>query len=261
MILSFAICNVPTMPLRREPAHRSEQVSQILFGEKVEVLEINDKEWARIRCEWDNYEGWCKSSQIKFLHAKEYKKEIKFLNSTHSDKLIMEQGEMLLALGSSMFGMKGKKVPVNGKVGIFKGKKLSTKNMEASGVLLQAVAMQYLHAPYLWGGRSIQGIDCSGLTQMAYKLCGKRLPRDAWQQAMEGETVDFLQSAQCGDLAFFDNEEGKIIHVGMLLSNQTIIHATDTSGRVVVDLIDQGGIISHSLRKRTHQLRMIKRYL
>lgn len=90
-------------------------------------------------------------------------------------------------------------------------------------------------------------------------MCGMAIPRDASQQAKEGTGVDFLQHAQCGDLAFFDNSEGKIVHVGILLDNHTIIHATETSGRVVIDRIDQEGIISVKLKKRTHHLRFVKR--
>ena len=261
MVLSFAICNVSVMPLRKEPSHAAEQVSQLLFGEKAEVLEINDKEWARIRCAWDDYEGWGKLSQIKLVQYKEYKKPIKFLSATHEDKLVISGEPMWLALGSSLFNLKGKKIPNGNSIGIYKGKKIDIEKAEATGADIVQAAAMYMHAPYLWGGRTIAGIDCSGLSQMAYKLYNKVLPRDAWQQALEGTTVDFLQEAKDGDLAFFDNAEGKIIHVGVLLSNNKIIHATDTSGRVVTDSIDQGGIISHQLRRRTHSLRLIKRYL
>ncbi len=114
---------------------------------------------------------------------------------------------------------------------------------------MRIAAMKYLYAPYQWGGRSIAGIDCSGLTQMAFRLCNHPIARDASVQATEGELVDFLQHAQCGDLAFFDDKEGKIVHVGILLDSQTIIHATDTAGHVVIDRIDPGGIISISHEK------------
>jgi cell wall-associated NlpC family hydrolase len=156
--------------------------------------------------------------------------------------------------------LKGGKIKLGNEQGSFKGKKLAYKDLQLNCESIKAVAMQYLYAPYQWGGRSVAGIDCSGLTQMAFKLCGKELPRDAALQAQDGDAVDFLQHGRCGDLAFFDNAEGKIVHVGILLDHDTIIHATEMLGRVTIDRIDQGGIISTTLRKRTHQLRLVKRY-
>ena len=260
MVLAYAYCNVPLMPVRSEPAHRAEQVSQLLFGEKVEIQEVNNKDWAKIAGAWDDYEGWCKLSQLKVVQKKEYSKETKYLSANHTGKLVMPEEEMLLPLGSELVSMKGGSiVPVN-ETGKFKGKKLNIKKAILTGATLKDAAMHYLHAPYLWGGRSAAGIDCSGLSQMAFKLCNHRIPRDASQQALAGELVDFLQHAQCGDLAFFDEKEGRINHVGILLDTQTIIHATETSGRVVIDRIDQGGIISVSLKRRTHNLRMVRRY-
>jgi hypothetical protein len=257
--LAYAFCNVSVMPVRTEPAHSSEQSNQLLFGEKVEIVEINNKEWAKIVSSLDEYEGWCKLSQLTIIQKKEYHKTVKYMAATHTDKLLMEEGKMWLPLGSDLVRLKGGRInPVN-ETGKYKGKKLPLKNLVLSCDTLKAAALQYLHAPYQWGGRSLLGIDCSGLTQMAFKLCGRAIPRDASQQANEGQLVDFLQNARCGDVAFFDNKEGKIVHVGILLDTQTIIHATDTSGRVVVDRIDQAGIISTSLRMRTHNLRVVKR--
>jgi gamma-D-glutamyl-L-lysine dipeptidyl-peptidase len=256
--LAYAFCNVPVMPVRSDPSHSSEQTTQLLFGEKVEIIEINNKEWARIHVAWDGYEGWCKQSQITTVQKKEYRKEVKFLAATQTDKLLMPEGEFWTPMGSELRIKGGKIKPVN-EAGKFKGKKIKISEATLNCETLKHAAMKYLHAPYQWGGRSVAGIDCSGLTQMAFKMCNHSIPRDASQQANEGLLVDFLQHAQCGDLAFFDNKDGKIVHVGLLLDNQTIIHATDTSGRVVVDRIDQGGIISVSLRMRTHNLRVVKR--
>jgi cell wall-associated NlpC family hydrolase len=114
----------------------------------------------------------------------------------------------------------------------------------------------FLNAPYLWGGKTLFGIDCSGFTQVVFKMLGKNLKRDAWQQAEQGEIVNFLQEAKAGDLAFFDNAEGHVIHVGIMLNEQQIIHA---SGRVKIDPIDGQGIYSLDLKKHTHKLRIIKR--
>ena len=259
MVLAYAYCNVPVMPMRSEPSHRADQVSQLLFGERAEIQEVNNKDWAKISCAWDEYEGWCKLSQLKVVQKKEYRKDAKYLSGSHIGKLVMPEGEMLLPLGSELMSMKGGNlVPVN-EPGKFKGKKLNIKKAVPDGDALKAAAVKYLHSPYLWGGRSAAGIDCSGFTQMVYKLCNHKILRDASQQAEAGVLVDFLQHGQCGDLAFFDEKDGKINHVGMLLDNQTIIHATETSGRVVIDRIDQGGIISVSLKRRTHNLRMVKR--
>jgi hypothetical protein len=258
--LSYAFCNVSVLPLRSEPDHKAEQVSQMLFGEKAEVIEVNTKEWARIHCTWDGYEGWCKLSQLTLISKKEFRKEVKYLSASHTDKLILPEGEMWLPLGSELRLKAGKIKPVHDE-GTFKGKKFNIREATLDCESLKKAAFRYLHAPYQWGGKSVAGIDCSGFTQMAFKLCNHSIPRDASQQANEGTLVDFLQHAECGDLAFFDNKDGKIVHVGILLNNETIIHATDSSGRVVVDKIDQGGIISVSLKKRTHNLRMVRRII
>lgn len=261
MILSYAFCNVSVMPVRADASHRAEQVNEVLFGEKLEVLEINNDDWARIRTAWDEYEGWCRLGQITLITAKDYKKPVKYLAANNDCKLVFEKGYQWIPAGASLFHLRKNRIAIYNQEGKFKGKKLSLKKSELNAEAVKAAAMSYLHAPYEWGGRTIEGIDCSGLTQMAFKLSGKAIPRDASQQALVGESIDFLQNAQCGDLAFFDNAEGKIVHVGILLDNQTIIHATATTGRVVIDKIDPGGIISISLKKRTHNLRLVKRYL
>lgn len=259
MILSYACCNVAVMPVRKDPYHTAEQVTQTLFGEKLEVIQTNSREWARIRCTWDDYEGWCKLSQIALLHKKDYMKEVKYLSGNHLGRLLLPEEEMLLPLGAELHHVKEGGYKAAHLSGKFKGAKINIKQTVPSAETLKDAARQYLHSPYQWGGRSALGIDCSGLTQMAYKLCNYPIPRDAAQQAQIGSPVDFLIHAQCGDLAFFEGKEGNINHVGMLLDGETIIHATDTAGRVVIDKIDQSGIISISLKKRTHTLRMVKR--
>ncbi|MBA3829365.1 MAG: C40 family peptidase [Taibaiella sp.] len=249
------------MPLRSEPAHKAEQVNQLLFGEKAEVLKVNDKDWAYIRCEWDGYEGWCKTGQLALISRKEYRKAPRYWVADHYSRFIFEGSEMWLPLGADLFGMSGGKININKSAARFKGKKVNIHKEQANCETLLAAAHKYMNAPYQWGGRTVAGIDCSGLIHMAFKLCGRAIPRDASQQALQGEVVDFLQHAVCGDLAFFDNPEGKIVHVGLLLDNERIMHANDASGRVVIDRIDQEGIISTSLRRRTHHLRVVKRYI
>jgi cell wall-associated NlpC family hydrolase len=165
-----------------------------------------------------------------------------------------------LPQGAELTGLKKGRLPVAGKDGGFKGKKLDLRKVTASPEILLEATLSYLHAPYQWGGRTSAGIDCSGLVQMAFKICGIPVLRDAAQQANLGSEVHFLAESRAGDIAFFDNAEGRIVHVGILADKHTIIHATDTAGRVVEDRIDNAGIISISLKKRTHKLRTIRRF-
>lgn len=256
---SFASCSVSVAPLRREASHRSEQTSQLLYGERVEVLEHNpETDWAFVKCAWDGYEGWCKGGQLQGIDKKDFKKEAR-ISINHTGAIHLEQGTLWIPAGGELTGLKNGLIPAGIGAAKFKGKKVAISKAECSIDALLQAAKSYLHAPYHWGGRAIGGIDCSGLVQMAFKLCGKSVLRDAAQQATMGEEVHFLSEAKPGDLAFFDNSEGRIVHVGILLSSQDIIHATDAAGRVVVDRIDNGGIISVSLKRRTHHLRSIRR--
>ena len=161
--------------------------------------------------------------------------------------------------GSELTGIRRGHVPVGEASGKFRGKKLNLRKAQLSAAALLDAARSYLDAPYQWGGRSLAGIDCSGIMQLIFKLCGAVVLRDAAQQATMGIEVHSMAEAEAGDLAFFDNTEGSIVHVGILTDKQTIIHATDTSGRVVKDRIDNAGIISTLLKKRTHNLRTIRR--
>lgn len=260
MTLAYAICSVSAMPVRALPSHRSEQVSQLLLGERMEVLEIQADGWVRIMAEWDQYIGWVKEGQIQKVLYKDYKKPLRALSASPNDVMELPDGRFPVSPGSSLFQMK-KKSFVWRPDFLYKGKKIVLADTVPSEKLVAPLAKMYMGSPYVWGGRSLSGIDCSGLTQMVYKMMNQRIPRDAYQQAECGETVGFLQEAVCGDLAFFDNAEGRITHVGILLDHHNIIHATETSGCVVIDAIDNGGIISRRLRMRTHNLRLVKRLL
>ena len=257
MLFPFAFCNVSVASLKKEPAHKSEQVSELILGERVEILKRNEQGWAYVKADWDGYEGWCRGTQLTIFSKKEFAKERKWVTTKLTDKFVFDEQEMWLPYGSEI---QKSKLTIGEVEGKFKGKKVAFNEMALNEDSIIAAAKLFLHAPYLWGGRTVAGIDCSGLSQIAYKLCNKKIRRDAAQQAEEGEVVDFLQHAKTGDLAFFDNTEGKIIHVGILLDAENIIHATENSGRVVIDKIDSAGIISKSLRQRTHNLRMVRRY-
>ena len=137
----------------------------------------------------------------------------------------------------------------------FEGKELNETNPKSK---LVSTALHYLNSPYLWGGKSPFGIDCSGFVQCVYQLHGIQLPRDAYLQAAHGETLGFIDESEPGDLAFFDNNEGKITHVGIIMPDYHIIHAF---GQVRIDRLDQTGIFNSLQNTHTHKLRVIKKIL
>jgi cell wall-associated NlpC family hydrolase len=242
--------------MHKHPQHRSEQVNQLLYGDRVEVLEL-DQYWAKVRTFDDDYEGWILLQQIRPVSKREFSAAPKFLNLSGDGRLVSENNVVPLPEGATL---RNRHFLPAGEKARFKGKRAVITELQPGAVGIEAAAMRFLSAPYQWGGRVSQGIDCSGLTQIVMKLNGVNIARDAAQQAMQGTPVAFLQEAKVGDLAFFANEEGKINHVGILLNEHTILHATETAGCVVIDKIDQQGIVSRMLRKRTHSLRLIRRF-
>ncbi len=257
--MSYGICPLSLIPVRQEPSHRSEQVSQLLFGETFTVLETH-AEWLRIRISHDDYEGWIQrvqSIELSLTEFTELQKARPFLNYDLVQILINHQSITSILLGSQLPWFRSGTCRIGNTAYAFEGNARQHDSL-ITGKTVVENAYMYLNAPYLWGGRSPFGIDCSGLTQMAYKLCGIALKRDAWMQAEMGTTVHLLDETLPGDLAFFDNEEGRIIHVGILTAKNRIIHA---SGQVRIDSIDHHGIFNVDARKYTHNLRIIKRIL
>ena len=239
-------------PLLKEPSYQHEMISQLLFGEQAELLEETET-FARIKCLNDNYEGWCLNNQLAKINPASVFILKGFINKP-SAVAFLNNSPVQLPLATPVYenidnGHYKLHYPHNNF--------LPVEGIATNSVTALEIAMSFLNTAYIWGGKSSYGIDCSGLTQQIMKLMGITLPRDAYQQVTKGETVDFLQAAHCGDLAFFDNEAGEIIHVGMLLDNNTIIHA---SGYVKIDAIDNFGITNSITGKRSHRLRIIKRF-
>jgi cell wall-associated NlpC family hydrolase len=254
--MSFVICIVPAAPIRKEDSHRSEMVSQLLFGEIAEVLE-ETKAFTMLRCLYDGYKGWCQTSQLVIIEDAQAIKNGKALTNKWDTIIEFNDHPMHLSIGSSLGLLHDGRSQIGKYSFSYQGQTWDPSTATLTDDALEAKAFQYLNTPYLWGGRSVFGIDCSGFVQQVFRFFDKPLPRDAYLQAGEGEVVGFLQEAKCGDLAFFDNEEGRITHVGLLLTGDSIIHS---SGKVRVDKIDNMGIINSHTGERTHKLRIIKRY-
>ena len=245
--------------MRQEPSHRSELVNQLLFGDVFEILE-QQPEWVHIKLTYDHYQGWVHRNQVSLLEESEWQAIRNEGSKTVSTDLIQVLEDKTLntsfAVGAACtfpFFEKGK-FSLAGKVYEYPGQVHRIEAPDPEQVVMHA--MTFLNTPYLWGGRSPFGIDCSGFTQLAFKMAGIIIPRDASIQAQYGEAIHLIHEAQPGDLMFFDNEEQEITHVGIFVNEGHIIHA---HGKVRVDLIDHHGIYSRELKRYTHPLRLIRR--
>lgn len=237
--MSRAVASVSVVPVRFEGSDRAEIITQVLYGESVEILS-QEGNWVHIKMDFDGYEGWADAKQFKIIldeNISESKISLvmqPFLEYGFGDE------KLLLSIGSEIESDVVETVVAN------------TRGFIAD------TAQKFLNVPYLWGGRSFFGIDCSGFTQIVYKVSGIKIPRDAYQQAEVGQVLDFIEEAQAGDLAFFENEEGRITHVGIMLEDRKIIHA---HGKVRIDELDSVGIFNKDQNKHTHKLRFIKTLL
>ena len=229
-------CSVSVSPMRAEVSEKSEMTSQILYGETCEIIKTEGL-YSKIKMDFDGYEGWVNSSVLK----KENSEISKNLVTQNYGVFDLPEGRNLLSLGSEVA--------------------FETENFVDNNNIRESLvesAKKFINVPYLWGGRSYFGIDCSALVQLVYKIHGIALPRDADKQAELGEARDFVEESEPGDLAFFEDETGFISHVGLVLSPFELIHA---SGKVRIDSLDFSGIYNAEKNKHTHKLRMVKTML
>jgi len=256
----YGICRIAVAPLRAEPSDKAEIVSQLLFGDHVEII-AKEERWWLVKNGFDSYEGWMDFRQLAGINQQEYTEvdnqtllaPLSFNNVlTAGDGSLyhLSPGSKLPYLADGYCHAGAEKFKLN-----FEGSDLTVADFKADVI---STARFFLNIPYLWGGRHLFGMDCSGFVQTVFKLLNVKLKRDASQQAEQGELVGFLAEVKPGDVAFFDNEEGKITHVGIMLSANEIIHS---SAKVKIDPIDDQGIFNKELGKYTHKLRIIKRFV
>lgn len=230
---------------RAEGSHKSEQINQLLFGDLYVVME-ESPDWIKVESDYDGYQGWIHRKHHTPISESLFNKLSKQSHAISLEllgrmKYKKSNQHLNIPLGSSL-------IPIEGLS--YKGRKAIQKKTNRF-----KYAMLYLNSPYLWGGRTPFGIDCSGFMQMTHKLAGIQLPRDSWQQALLGKKIKKFASAKKGDLCFF-GDGVKITHVGLMLGSNKIIHA---SGKVRIDTIDERGIFNEELQKYTHRLKSISR--
>lgn len=258
--MEYGICPVAIAPIRNSAAHKSEMLSQLLFGETVEILEEKGRSWKKVRCQDDNFVGWVAANQLEELsveefehYSKDYAYVFEVFHPAMSNKhfLPLTLGARLPAFDGMMFSMGQQPYT-------FSGQAVLVQDVRKNAEMMIKMAQKYLHSPYLWGGRSSLGIDARGLVHMACKMSGVDLPRTLEGMLEEGENINFVNEAQAGDIAFFENFKGRISHVGILLSPMEIIHA---HGSVRIDRVDHYGLFNTKERRYSHRLRLVKRFL
>jgi len=253
--MKLGIGSLNSIGIRLEPSDASEMVSQLLFGETFKIIESNN-EWIKIISDFDFYEGWVLLNQVLLLNEENYKqikasincvsKElITYISDQNNDLQILSLGASLPLFENNTFDLVNNQYNFDG----------LTNHLKLAKNELVNTAYMYLNTPFLWGGRTPFGLDCSGFVQMVYKINGHSLLRDARDQAGQGEVLSFIEESEPGDLAFFDDEEGEIIHVGIILADNNIIHC---NGKVRIDRLDHSGILNVDTKRHTHKLRLIK---
>lgn len=254
--MEYAVVSVAAAPVRRKPNHRKEMVNQLLFGETIKVLRSKNELWVKVCSLHDGYEGWMTNTLLSPVDEAFASARSNFVSAELLS--IISSGDKILHIpaGSSLPFFENGKGNLGETEYTFTGKYINKPEQTPNAGLLEELVMPWLNAPYLWGGRTPLGVDCSGFTQIIFKQMGIGLTRDAWQQAQEGRSVKKFNESQPGDLVFFNNKED-IVHVGILLGGERIIHA---SGKVRIDKIDKKGIIDEATGKRTLSLKAMRRF-
>ena len=261
--MRYGISNLSIVPVRTEPREKGEMCTQILFGEHYAILEEQAK-WCRVKLAFDGYEGWIDRIMVNEVEEQFFMllSEMPGIVTTDVFNIVQQAGNytnFLIVAGSSLpeFDPLSRTFQIGDTAYNILGNGITQDTRSVREIIIDN-GLKYFNSPYLWGGRSPFGIDCSGFTQVLYKMAGLSIPRDAVQQSILGDNLSFVEEALPGDLAFFDNEDGSIIHVGIIWEKNKIIHS---SGKVRIDNVDHFGIYNIDTKRYTHQMRLMRRII
>lgn len=256
--MTHGICPLSTVAIRNSASHKSEMISQLLFGELVEILERKGRQWVKVRCAHDNLVGWVSTNQLEAITPNEfalYQEQFAFVLDVFQ-ALSTADSFLPLTLGARLPNFDGLRFFVGEKTFNYSGQAVFPQDIVQGPEIIQKIAKRFLNVPFLWGGRSTLGVDGPGLVQVVFGIAGYPLPREAFEQVERGENVDFAEQSQPADVAFFENQKGRITHAGIMLPEGKIIHSY---GKVRIDKLDHYGIFSREKGGYTHKLRIIKR--
>ena len=260
IINTKGICRLSIVPVRKSYSDSSEMVTQLLFGDHYETIELSDDgKWIKIVIAFDQYQGWIDSKQHTEISEEYYNhlNSIEFKISTDINSTILYKKRLIQIVMGSILPISSTELFEVKEQFAFNGASKNLGHRKGFDFLKQ-ILKSYMNSPYLWGGKTHFGIDCSGLTQQVFKICGYKLKRDSNQQFQQGVEVSEISDALPGDLGFFKNNKGDIIHVGILMEHQDFIHA---SAYVRKDKLDENGIFNEELSTYTHNLAGIRRIL
>lgn len=256
---THGICHLSIVPMRTEPSDKSELCTQLIFGDAYSIIDENEK-WFKIKTAFDDYEGWIDKLQHNDISENNFTQYIIQPQAVCYDDVALvehQHGSQLITLGATLPFLEGRKFTIGNNKYTYEGELYAPTSLVDDG-LVKFFALRFSHSPYLWGGKTLFGTDCSGFVQTVYKLLGYKIKRDAYQQAEHGIEVKDINQIKTGDLVFFENDNQRITHVGMVLEENKIIHA---HGEVRIDVVDEKGIFNLTKKKYSHKFSKIRRII